>query len=325
MNPIKWIFVYLFHFFGKSDNLFKMKFLRIVILFFLLFSANADAQRWKRYRYRYELSTSFGATNFLGDLGGANQIGTHAFKDLDFVVTRPVVGFGCRFLTSNLTSAKVNLFYGRLMGDDKNTLEPYRHNRNLNFRSPVIEGSAQFELNWAFEQGGHRYNIKRVKGRKSIDKRVYVFLGVGGFYFNPKGKYVNGAWHSLRPYHTEGEGILPGVKQYSQFSLSFPMGIGGKYALDRYWSVGMEIGLRYTLTDYIDDVSTVYATTAVDTTLNDPLATYFANPTSNELGSYVTADGQQRGDPTHNDAYMFITFNINYKVFRHGYRSKAKF
>jgi hypothetical protein len=298
------------------------------VLFLVLLislSLGADAQRWKRYKYRYELSGSLGATNFLGDLGGANQIGTHGFKDIDGLVTRPVIGGGVRFLTSFYTSTKINFFYGIVRGDDKLTQEPFRHNRNLNFRSPVLELSAQFELNYSFEQGGHKYNIKRVKGRKNVEKRIYGFLGIGGFYYSPHGKYSDGKWYKLRPFRTEGEGIVPGIKEYSNFSLCFPMGIGGKYALDRYWSIGMEIGLRYTLTDYIDDVSTVYATTSVDTLLNNPVATYFANPNAGELGSYVTADGQTRGDPTHKDAYMFITFNVNYKIFRKGYRSKAKF
>jgi hypothetical protein len=302
-----------------------MKFSRLLVLLLLLGSSASFAQRWKRYKYRYELAASLGATNFLGDLGGANQIGTHGFKDLDGLVTRPVVGASVRFMTSFYTSTKINFFYGRVKGDDKLTLEPFRHNRNLNFRSPVIELSAQFELNYAFEQSGARYKIKRVKGRKNIEKRVYGFVGLGGFYYSPQGKYTNGKWYRLRPFHTEGEGFVPGVPNYSNFSLCFPMGIGGKYALDRNWSIGMEIGLRYTLTDYIDDVSTLYATTAVDSTLKNPIATYFANPTAGELGSYVTADGQTRGDPTHKDAYMFVTFNVSYKVFRRGYRPKAKF
>ena len=303
-----------------------MRLSKLLGLLVLLGTLNANAQRWKRYKYRYELSGAIGATNFLGDLGGANQVGTHGFKDLDYVLTRPVIGAGIRFLTSYYTSVKGNVSYGLLLGDDKLTLEPFRHNRNINFRSPVIEVSGQFELSYAFEKGGHRYNIKRVKGRKNVDNRVYGFLGIGAFYFNPKGKYTDGNYYKLRPYHTEGQGLVDGVKQYSNFSLCFPMGIGTKYALDRNWSLGMEIGLRYTLTDYIDDVSTVYATTAVSTAFNnDPIATYFANPAAGELGLEVTSDGETRGDPTHNDAYMFITFNINYKVFRRGYRPKAKF
>ncbi|HEY6162861.1 MAG TPA: hypothetical protein VI112_16650 [Bacteroidia bacterium] len=305
-----------------------MRFAKYLLVFLLLASLGASAQRWKRYKYRYELSCALGATDFLGDLGGANRIGSHGIpsvRDLDYVLTRPVIAGGCRFLTSYYTSAKVNLSYGILRGDDKETMERFRHNRNLNFKSPVLEISGQFEVNYSFERGGHRYHIKRVKGRKNADNRIYAFAGVGAFYFNPKGRYVNGAWYALRPFHTEGEGLVPGHNNYNRISICFPIGIGGKYSLDRNWSIGMEFGLRYTLTDYIDDVSTVYETSAVTTALNNPIATYFANPTVNELGSYVTADGQQRGDPTHKDSYMFITFSVNYKVFRAGYRPKAKF
>lgn len=305
-------------------NMFR---LQAYFCFLIFCFSNVQAQQnlFGRYKYRYELSYSIGGSIFLGDLGGANQIGTHAFKDIDYILTRPATGLGVRIITSKHSTAKFNLNYAIVRGDDKQTQEVFRNNRNLNFKSSIIELSAQFEINYAFEHAGHRYKIKRVKGRKNVDRRVYGFLGIGAFYFNPKGQYTNGTWHNLRDYRTEGQGLPGGVRPYSRISACFPIGIGGKYAFDRNWSIGMEIGLRYTLTDYIDDVSKIYATTNVDTTLNNPMATYFANPTINALGTYVTADGQQRGDPTHRDAYVFVTFSINYKLYKGFSKTRAKF
>jgi hypothetical protein len=283
------------------------------------------SQQWKRNKYRFEVGLSSGVTNFLGELGGANRIGTNGLRDLEMRLTRPSAGIDLRYLTSYRTSVKVNLIWGRVLGDDKLTTEPFRRNRNLNFRSDIVEFSAQFEFNFFREKQGHRYKIKKVKGMKQVDNRIYLFAGVGGFYFNPKGKYANGAYYNLRPLRTEGQGIVPGSKMYSNFNVCIPIGIGGKYALDRQWSMGFEIGMRKTFTDYIDDVSSVYRTQAVDTTLNNPLATYFANPTVGELSPIVTADGQQRGDATDNDAYMFISISINYKIMYKMKKTRTKF
>lgn len=78
-----------------------------------------------------------------------------------------------------------------------------------------------------------------------------------------------------------------------------------KYAIDRQISVGLEVGLRYTFTDYIDDVSKSYYYERGGT-LVEQLA-----DRSLDDQSHV---GQQRGDPRWNDAYLFAVFNINYKI-----------
>src|SRR5437868_8474601 len=101
----------------------------IVLLFCCSAAVNAQQNLFGRYKYRYEFSYSLGASVFLGDLGGANQIGTHAFKDIDYILTRPVTGLGVRIITSPHTTAKFNLNYGIVRGDDKQTTEIFRNNR----------------------------------------------------------------------------------------------------------------------------------------------------------------------------------------------------
>ena len=58
----------------------------------VLAQSSASAQRWKRQRY--EFSVGIGASNFLGELGGANQIGTNYFKDLEWSQTRLALAVG---------------------------------------------------------------------------------------------------------------------------------------------------------------------------------------------------------------------------------------
>ena len=59
----------------------------------ILLPGFAEAQRYKqRWKaYRSELTLGAGATNFLGELGGADQIGTDYFKDLEITQTRIAV------------------------------------------------------------------------------------------------------------------------------------------------------------------------------------------------------------------------------------------
>ena len=51
------------------------KIFTFLLLSVLLIPGLVNAQRWKRQRY--EFSMGAGVSNFLGELGGANQIGTH--------------------------------------------------------------------------------------------------------------------------------------------------------------------------------------------------------------------------------------------------------
>jgi hypothetical protein len=58
----------------------------------------------------------------------------------------------------------------------------------------------------------------------------------------------------LQPLHTEGQGQPERDKPYSLVTLAIPMGFGVRYKLNDNFNIGAEIGLRYTFTDYLDDV-----------------------------------------------------------------------
>jgi hypothetical protein len=293
---------------------------RILLVLVLALPLLVSAQRNKRYRW--EAGLDLGVSNFLGDLGGANQIGTHFVRDLEFSLTKPAVGVHVRYRKGRYFGYYGTFCYGKVSGDDALTQETYRHNRNLNFKSNIFEVSTRVEFYISKERPGHRYNYKKLKGWRNIDMQEYGFIGVGGFYFNPKGEF-NGKYYALRPFRTEGEGIKAGTKIYSRYSVCFPMGFGIKYGIDRQWSIGLEYGLRLTITDYIDDVSTVYfdknIIAAQQTNYIDQmLAAYFADPSLGQIppvdNIYVTGVGQQRGDSDHKDAYMFMHITVNYKI-----------
>jgi hypothetical protein len=294
-----------------------------VVFFILLFPLFSFSQnlRWKKQRR--ELVGAVGASNFLGDLGGANRVGTHFIRDFEFLLTRPAVSAGFRYRVAENMAVKSSLHWALISGNDRLTKEPYRNNRNLSFRSNIFEASSQFEYSFIKEKQGHRYKIKNVKGLKKLNFESYLFGGVGLVFFNPKGKY-NGKWYALQPLGTEGQGLIPGKNKYKRYTLSVPVGFGIRYPINREMVVGFEYGLRYTLTDYMDDVSTDYYDKEKIRAERGDIAAHFSDPSLGDHPNY-TIEGEQRGNPKYKDAYMFGQFTFAYKISKNRRRTRAKF
>ncbi len=299
----------------------RIRALKILILL-LIIPSLIQAQRWKRQRY--EFSFGVGASNFLGELGGANQIGTHYFKDFEWSLTRFAAAFGLRYKLSNYFAFKTNFTYGRISGDDKLTQETFRNYRNLSFFSDIYEFNINFEGAFQQEQVGSQYRRRRHRGISGYELYTYGFVGGGVFYFNPKTIY-NGKTYTLQPMGTEGQGWDPDKKRYTLVQFCIPMGIGFKYTIGNSWGLGLEMGVRKTFTDYLDDVSTKYydfsqspsadpmAVILADRSDNDALPGH-KNPNLNTDPGYIIHAGDQRGNSKEKDAYMFAVFSINYKI-----------
>jgi len=268
---------------------------------------------------RYEVFGGVGATNFLGELGGSN--GTSGYiKDLEFSMTRPCYTLGARYMLTRKLGWQASLSHGMLRGDDKKTEEQYRRARNLNFRSPIVELATRLEYSILTPKKGHRYSLRKVRGRAGVRFQADIFLGIGVFYFNPKGyDEETQEWVKLRPIGTEGQNYAKTRKPYSPVSVSFPVGFNVKYILNRKWNIGLEYGMRPTLTDYIDDVSTTYADPeqiGQNSGIDPELAKRLADPSENKYnpnGSYKNIN-QQRGNSKNNDMYMFMFITVNYKL-----------
>jgi hypothetical protein len=225
-----------------------------------------------------------------------------------------------RYNFNGYSSQRFNFYVARISCNDQLINEPgnptnsqwYRYIRNLNFYSPITEISTQFEINIM------RYEI----GRRRYRFAPYGFIGVGAFYFNPKTKDVNGNVYKLRELRTEGQGFkeYPDRKQYSLIQGAALIGFGFKYNISENWSLGFEYGHRLTTTDYLDDVSKSY----VDPNLfmkNSDLYNGNAtaskayelsrrsmevnNPDYSSVIDRSTRPGEQRGDPSDYDSYVF--------------------
>lgn len=299
-----------------------------VIIFCCLLLISVFAFSQVRNKYKYEFIGGIGPTGFLGDLGGANQNGSHFIKDYNFNSTRFNLNAGVRYRTKSRFAFKGVLTYAMVSGNDGLTKDPIRHNRNLNFRSPIIELSAQAEYYFIDEKTKSLYSIAGLKSKKKKRKvTAYLFAGIGLFFYNPKEK-LNGEWYSLRKYHVEGQGLPGGPKQFSNFNLAIPMGLGMRYAINKRWSVGAEFGVRKTFTDYIDGVSGRYYDKTKLAQAYGSTSVALADPSLGTIRGATSPDGKgigaERGNPKYKDAYMFFSINVGYK-FTKQHRTRAKF
>jgi hypothetical protein len=290
----------------------------------------SQAQYFRQSSYwktmRKEVSLGFGISNFLGELGGRNQIGSPFVWDLELSQTRPAAHIDFRYFVAQKMALRARATYGVLAGNDNLTSEPFRQNRNLSFKSDVYEASLVFEFHLYKEELGHVYDLRGVQGNKSTRIGFYAFAGVGGLYFDPKTQFEN-TWVRLKPLGTEGQGLPDGPKEYKNIGVCIPMGLGLRKALSKTLSVGLEFQYTKTFTDYIDDVSTVYYDKAAIAAAHGPMAGYLSDPSLGvgplyEYGANPTATGQQRGDPNDKDAYIFLKAQVHYKLIK--YKSGSK-
>lgn len=291
----------------------------LFIFFLLLISQQGFSQRWKKERLM--AAYGIGAANFLGELGGKDEIGSNFTRDLEFAATRPGTYILLRYRLAQKLALRGAFALGYVSGADSLTKEFHRNYRNLSFRSPILELSAQLEYSIIKERDARRYRLRSSKGGRVPNFNLYIFAGLGGFYYNPQA-YYNGRWENLRGLGTEGQqlgDILPTRKPYPLFSVCIPMGFGFRLPTDRVFSIGIEYGVRKTFTDYIDDVSMTYIDNNTIKVVNGDLNAALA-----DRSPAINANYTQRGDPSDKDLYMFMFVSVFYKI-KLGRRSLPSF
>lgn len=199
----------------------------------------------------YSQFHTFGSRSELGFLaGGAYYIGDlNRYKH--FKGVGPSVGLLYRYNMNPRLALRFNFSYMRVQGDDAWSDDPVALNRNLNFRSNLLEFAGGVEFHYvSFQLGSQKY---RATG--------YLLAQVAMFHMNPKTMY-DGEWTELRPLQTEGQGTEIGARgNYSKFQFGIPLGLGFKFGLGKRATFNIEYSIRKTFTDYIDDVG---AATYVD-------------------------------------------------------------
>jgi hypothetical protein len=266
---------------------------------------------------KVELGFSFGATNFLGDLGGNKGTGKSFLKDNNIELTKAYKGLFFTYYPKEWIGVRLAVNQMVVEADDavikdEGGAERLRLWRNLSFKSNIVEGMALLEILPTYF----------LENNEDLERkfRPILFAGVGIFSFNPKA-YLNGQWVDLRPLRTEGQGFsqYPGRKTYGKTALTFPLGVGFKYYLNETTTFGFEAIHRFTNTDYIDDVSTRYINpTHFDANLTPTQAAlakqlYNRSKAPSTSPTYASV-GSIRGDPKENDGYYTMTIKVGWRL-----------
>jgi hypothetical protein len=240
-----------------------------------------------------EIGGFLGVSHYMGDLQRAQ------FEILEAHLAK---GLFTRYNINNMLALKAQYYQGEISGSDANyqTLEGVWQ-RNLSFQSTLKEGTIQAEISLLRFGVVKRHYHKRFV---SYLTAAYGFVGLSGFYFNPQANY-QGEWVDLQPLGTEGQGMPGYAEKYKKFQFAIPAGFGFKINPTRWSSLGFEVGVRTTFTDYLDDVSQSYPDIEALREIN-PVAAALSYR-SPEVWENASKDpsGNGRGNPAVNDFYFF--------------------
>jgi hypothetical protein len=250
------------------------KFYAALFLIVLSYTAHAQAT--------WEIGGALGGAGYIGDLNPSpfkpSGISVGAFVKRNF---------------NGYLSAKLNYQYGKIGGADSSSSSQQLRGRNLSFTDALTELSLMAEFNF----------MKYIPDAGKNKYSPYIFLGIGTTSFSPNAMY-NGNEIELRTLRTEGQ-----TSAYKASTIVIPYGAGIKYNIGGKWTAALEAGYRYTHTDYLDDVSGVYASPGQ---LPTALSVALADRSGERTGTYIGTPGSQRGDFRTKDIYAFFGFTLSY-------------
>jgi hypothetical protein len=262
----------------------------LFFLVFLVFSIITTAQTF------LQGGCYVGGINYAGDLAPSSFVGSFAETHLDY-------GLFLRARPTDWLAIKLNFHHGQLSGSDAYALDEGRRQRNLSFRSPLDELSASAVLFFPNDE------------KKKWVLRPFLAVGIGVFRFNPQAE-LNGVWHDLQPLSTEGQGLSrqPNKQPYALTQVCFPIGFGVQMPITKKMQLEIDISMRKTLTDYLDDVSTNYVPSVWLLEERGPVAAALANRILSKNG-YLASDNQGlRGDATRKDWYMIASLGLTVNI-----------
>lgn len=276
--------------------------MKALIIFFvtglaLCISADYNSQ------YQSDFGIYLGASNYLGEIGGKEDIRRDFIFDMKLAQTNISYGAFFRHRLNDSYGISSSLTVAKIEGNDALTENLPRHDRNLSFQNIITELSVRGEY--------YFYTIHDIgnHGRYLVNFRPYVFAGFGIFHHAPKA-FLEGNKYDLRSLKTEGQN-----EEYSLVSLSIPFGMGCYFTYKNRFRFSFEMSYRKTFTDYLDDISTDYAN---ESDLESEIAIELANRNDELASNDVSIDennyspGNKRGDSENKDSFLTSHLGISY-------------
>ena len=229
-----------------------------------------------------EVGVCVGSMFYIGELNQA--------KPLAFDKFHLAYGLVYRYNISPRWAVKASFLFGEVSASDAKTNNG--NQRNLSFTSPITDFSVVGELNFL--------QLHTSTGKNHF--APYIFAGATVFSFDPMAEYKGQTYH-LQSFGTEGQGLVDSLKKYSLTSFAIPFGIGFRFNIGSHVSIGAEWGMRYTFTDYLDDVSGMYYDNGKLRDVRGDLIANLADRTP-EIGGAIHGF-EARGNPKTKDFYSF--------------------
>lgn len=220
-----------------------MKRLLTVITVLTLCSALSYGQLWRTKRY--EVVAGLGSTQFFGDIGGFSKSeNILGFKDLSFYQTRFDISAGMRYRILQNLSARFGLTFGMFHATDKRgSNEARKMEAATTFFEPLLTAEyffikSQKENSYLFSKGKKTVFANLIQ---SFD--IYTFTGMGGLAYSVKGN---------------DELVAKGMKD-GGFTAVLPVGLGINMLIAPDYNLGLEIGGRYSFSDYLEGYTSQYS------------------------------------------------------------------
>ena len=163
----------------------------------------------------YEIGAFVGGSNFIGDVGSTNYIRPN----------KPVLGAILKWNRSPRHAFRFSALFTELEGDDSDSHENGRQERNLSFENSIIELSLGIEYTfWEFDM---------FKDRRA--NAPYLYTGITAFQHD-------------NVILSAGELVRNG----GMWDMAIPIVFGYKVALSYSATIALEGGIRYSFSDALD-------------------------------------------------------------------------
>ena len=248
----------------------------------------------KAHSFYPEVGITAGTSYYIGDINPYRHFGPEK-----------LVAYGGVY-RANLTRRHVLRFQAMKMtvqASDSQNEDPNLVNRNLHFKSDITEFALLLEINFYSFRIGDTYERFT----------PYVFGGIAQFTMNPMAQY-EGTWFELQTLHTEGQTADGYAKEYKRSQFAIPFGVGVKYAFADRLALSLEWGMRKTSTDYLDDVSGLYANPLDVRQTSGRLGEDLSDRSIQPVGPNDTNSGVYRGNPDNNDWYVYSGLMLSVRL-----------
>jgi Domain of unknown function (DUF6089) len=256
----------------------KLKYL--LILFIIVGTTiNVKAQK-------YEVGVMAGESYYYGDIINDLQLKTISYSGGIFVR---------QHINENLA---IKYFGGtcHINGADSLSTSAYQRHRNLSFWADVYEVSAQVEYSF----------VKDITRGRFVRNRFipYAFVGLGAFYFMNYAYDPSKAVTKLWQLGTSGT-------IYNNYAFCIPFGAGIRFKITSKVCIGLEIGVRYTSTSWLDDVGGPTSFYAPKSQLQYEASKVMSDRSIDQAYLY---SGKQRGKISTEDVYVMGGLTLSYRL-----------